>query len=1020
MMETPMFDSALSRRWVLSVAALMMIVPAALFAQTGFIAGKVIDRATRQPIAEARIVVPGTALETQSNKEGEYRLSNVRAGRTNVGLFRLGYKATSDTVRVVAGQTATLNFELSASLVTLGEVVVTGTAGNQERRAQSAQVASINAAQIVKNAPVSSVGELLQSRIPGVAVGSNSGTVGTAKTIRIRGASSINLSNQPLLFVDGVRVNDGITTSGQFGQSFDRMNDLNPDEIESIEVVKGPAAATLYGADASAGVIQIITKKGRPGSNRFSQSLRLEGGRTDQSWTPPDNYGRCSAALVAPTSTNPLCRGQAVGTLVHDNPLARVNAFRIGNDRQLAWDGRGGGQNYGYNLSFGTQRTEGTLPNNGFERYSVRSNFNYVPDSRLTIDAGLGLVQTNTALPDNDNNVYGWLGGGLLGSPLTRTDSAFVGMQDGFYSQRRYNAINAAVHGLLTHRVTSNITANYLPVPWFTNRLTMGVDYASDEQQNFFPKNDSLWYGGLVDGGSNQVVAVGAERYTIDYLGNLKRTFGGEKQWESNLSFGMQVISGRNKRTEALGIGLVTNENNSVSSAATTSARGTFTEQRTFGYLGQLQLGYQNRAFMQVGLRIDKNSSFGADAPAFVLPKIGGTWTISEEKFFEPLTNVVNSLRVRAAWGTTGRSPLPGDALTTLLAAPFNLSGTNSAGAIPGNPGNATLKPERGIEFETGGEATFLNDRLTTELTYFNKTTKDLIIRKPIPGSLGFQTFPLANIGEVVNKGFELALGLSALRTKHADWDLRLSANTLHNELTDIGGVPSFDLNGQRNRAIQGQQIGVFAAKKIRNIDVANSRVTVSDTLEPISNLNPTLEWNLSNTVTLNKMLRVTALLDAKRNFSVMNYTEYFRETQLQRSNRRLDKTVLSREDWLRRYGDDTPGRPAFVTESGASATNNDVYEAFIQPGDFVRFRELSATLDLPQGVLRSIRGVDGASVTFAMQNLKLWTRYGGPDPEVVSNPNFQPGQGGSQFSRDEFLTVPNGKKALVRLNFTF
>ncbi|HEY9228492.1 MAG TPA: SusC/RagA family TonB-linked outer membrane protein, partial [Gemmatimonadaceae bacterium] len=931
-----------STRWLFLIAVVVLAIPPALFGQTGVIAGKVTDRATQQPIADAQVVVTGTALVTQTNKVGEYRIANVPAGRASVGVFRIGYKALGDTARVVPGQTVTINFDMVASLVTLSEVVVTGTAGNQERRAQSAQVASVNAAQLAKDAPVSSVAELLQSRVPGVAVSSNSGTAGAAKTIRVRGAASINLSNQPLLFVDGIRINEGIISSGQSGQSFDRLNDINPDEIESIELVKGPAAATLYGADASAGVIQIITKKGRPGANSFTQSLRLEGGQAKQDWTPPDNYGNCTAALVAATSTNPLCRGQAVGALIRDNPLKRVGAFQTGKDRQIGWDGRGGGQNFGYNLSYGSQETHGTLPNNTFQRYNVRSNFNYIPDSRLTIEAGLALAQTKADLPDNDNNIFGWLGGALLGSPTTRSDGA-AASQDGWYGfNRHYNAINSREHSLLTHRVTSSISATYLPIPWFSNRMTVGLDYASDEQTDFSPKNDSTWYGGLTDGGSNAQTSRGAERYTVDYLGNIRRTMGSTNQWESNLSFGLQVISSRNKATTATGIGFVTNDNRSVNSAATTTGGGTFTEQRSFGYLGQLQVGYQNRAFLQFGVRVDKNSSFGTKAPAFVLPKVGGTWTISEERFFDPLTKYVNTLRLRGAWGSTGRSPQPGDALTTLVATPFNIVGATNAGAVPGNPGNADLKPERGVEYEVGADMGFWNDRISAELTYFNKTTNDLIIAKPIPPSLGFNSNPLANIGQVVNKGLELGVSVSAIRLRNLEWDVRAGANTLNNKLTDLGGVLPFNLNGQRNRAVQGQQLGVFMSKKIQSIDVASSKVTVSDTLVPMGNLMPSLEWNLTNTFTLMKHLRVTGLLDAKRDFKVFNNTEFFRETQLVRSNRRLDKTVLSREEYLRRYGDDTPGNPAFVTTKGAAATVNDVSDAYIQDGDFVRLRELS------------------------------------------------------------------------------
>jgi TonB-linked SusC/RagA family outer membrane protein len=906
---------------------------------------------------------------------------------------------------------------MTASLVTLSEVVITGTAGNQERRAQSAQVASINAAQLTKDAPVSSVGELLQSRVPGVAVSSNSGTAGSAKNIRIRGAASINLSNQPLLFIDGVRVNDGIMASGQSGQSFDRLNDLSPDEIESIELVKGPAAATLYGADASAGVMQIITKKGRPGANVFTQSLRIEQGRAKQDWTPPDNYGLCTAALVATTSTNPLCRGKTVGTLVQDNPLLRVGALQTGNDRQVGWNGRGGGQSFGYNLSYGSENTQGTLPNNTFERYNVRSNFNYVPDSRVTIEAGLGLAQTKTDLPDNDNNIFGWLGGAMLGSPTTRSDAA-AASQDGWYGfNRHYNAINQREHSLLTHRVTTNLSASYLPVPWFTNRLILGMDYAQDEQTDFSPKNDSSWYGGLTDGGAITQGSRGAERYTVDYLGNVRRTMGSANQWESNLSFGLQVISSRNKFIQSTGIGLVTNDNRSINSAATTTGAGSFTEQRQFGYLSQLQLGFQNRAFVQFGVRVDKNSSFGTTAPAFVLPKVGATWTLSEEKLFEPLTKYVNTLRVRGAWGTTGRSPNPGDALTTLVATPFNITGTTSAGAVPGNPGNANLKPERGIEYEIGLDAGFWSDRVSTELTYFNKTTNDLIIAKPIAPSLGFNANPLANIGQVKNSGLEMALNINALRTRRLEWDIRAGANTLKNVLTDLGGVLPFNLAGQRNRAYQGQQLGVFMSKKIQSVDVANSKVIVSDTLVPMGNLLPTFEWNLSNTVTLMKNFRVTALFDAKRNFEVYNNTQFFRETQLVRSNLRLDKTVLTREQFLRRYGDDTPNRPAFVTTTGASATVNDVYDEYIQHGDFVRLREMSFAYDLPSRLLSTMGGkLQGATITLAMQNVKLWTNYGGADPEVISNPIGVAGG----FNREDFLTLPNPKKTVLRFNITF
>ena len=1010
-----MFHQASLRRLACAAAVLLLVLPSrVLFAQGGTITGKVTDAATQAPVPGVQIVVPGTLIATRTNDAGDYRLANVQAGTVAIRAYRLGYKAMTETVRLAAGQSLTHDMQMTASLVTLSELVVTGTAGNLERKAQAALVASVEATQLMKDAPISNVGEMLQSRVPGVAISSNSGTAGTGKTIRIRGASSINLSNQPLLFVDGIRINEGQVASGQSGQVYDRLNDINPDEIESIEIVKGPAAATLYGAEASSGVIQIITKKGRPGTNSFTQSVHIETGTADHNFTPPDNYARCTAASVLVTSINPLCRGQVIGTLVHDNPLLRVGAFRTGTDRQIGWNARGGGQNYGYLLSFGSENTLGVLPNNAFDRYNVRTNFTYVPNSKLTIDAGVGLAQTTAQLPDNDNNTVGWLGGALLGNPLTRRDDGLAGF-DGWYGyDRHYNAIASINHTLLTHRITSNITANYLPISWFSNRVTLGLDYAQDEQLTYFPKNDSTWYGGATDGGSNNSAARGAERYTFDYLGNMRKEWG--TNWETNFSFGLQVISTRNKLLTATGLGYVTNANNSVGAGATTTGGGGFTEQRQFGYLGQLQVGYENRLFLQLGLRVDKNSSFGTAAPAFVLPKIGVSWAVSEEKFFERYLKYVNTLRVRGAWGTTGRSPNPGDALTTLVAIPYNLTGTTFPGAIAGNPGNSTLKPERGIEYEAGIDAGFFNDRVSAELTYFNKQTNDLIIAKPIPPSLGFNSNPLANIGSVVNRGIELALSINAVRMRNVQWDVRASANTLHNELTSLGTLKPFSL-GAAGRALVGQQLGVYVTKQIQSIDVANSKVIVNDTLTPVGNILPTLEWNLTNTVTLFKNFRFVALLDSKRDFLVQNFTAYFRETQLVRSNLRLDPTALSPYERLRRFGDLTPGHPAFVTKSGASATVSDVTDAYLEPGDFVRLREISGSYTLPSSWIKGMRSVvQGVTITLAMQNVHLWTNYSGADPEVVSNPVGTNGQ----FSRQDFLTLPNPKKTVLRVNFTF
>lgn len=1001
--------------WVLATVLAFMASAASAQTTTGVIAGTVIDRSTRAPLADVRVYVPGTTLTVATNARGEYRLTNVRPGRPQVGVLRIGYRAASDTVRLEAGATATLNFELVPSLTTLSEVVVTGTVGNQERRAQAAQVSSVAATDVKANAAITTVNEMLQSRLPGVSVASNSGTAGTARQIRIRGASSLTLSNQPLVFIDGVRMNEGF--SGPLGsgsnQSTDRINDLNPDDIESIEVVKGPAAATLYGADASTGVIQIITKRGRAGANQFQQTLRTELGSVDQNFTPADNFGACSAALVAPTSTNPLCRGQAVGTLVRDNPLMREGGFRTGHDVLLGYTARGGGASYGYFVSLGSDRNMGTLPNNEFQRQSLRTNFNFVPTQKVTIDAGVQVLRSEANLPDNDNNIFGFLGGSMLGSPLTRTEAG-----GGWFggATRDRAAISAIKNSLETRRSILTGSAIYFPVSWLKNRFTVGGDILSDEGTRFFPKNSVVAYGGLLDGGSNTQGRINQQRFTVDYVADASHLFFGTLQ--TNLSLGAQVIASRFDSLGSTGVTFASNSSPVISSASTTSGGQNRFETRQVGYLSQLQLGWADRRFLQIGARLDDFSAFGKATDPILLPKIGASWVVSEEEFAAPLARVFPSLRLRAAYGTTGRAPTAGAALQTLQASPYAIqagtSATAAAGAVPLNPGNEDLKPEKGSEIEAGFDATLFTERLSLELTYFNKTSKDVLLQRPLPPSLGFQQNPFVNIGEIRNRGVEAALTGQLLKLRNFGWESRVNLNTLDNKIVDLGGVAPF---GTLNRFTEGYQAGSFVSKRIRRIDVATNRVVVADTLEVVGNVLPSFEGAWSNTFTLFRNLRVATLVDTKRNFYLNNNTDFFRETQLVRSNRRLDPTILSPEERLRRYGNPTAGQPAFVQENGAATTVNEVRDAFLQKGDFVRFRELSFSYTIPASRFIRRARMDGGTIGLAFQNVALWTDYEGADPEVVSATQ---NTGAGQFSRSDFLTLPNPKRTLLRVNLTF
>ena len=318
-------------------------------AQEGRITGRVTASGTSLPLAGVQVHLPGTGRGTLTNASGAFVIINVPVGEVTVRAERIGYYPEEQTVTVMAEGTVALNFELSVSAIGLDEIVVTGTAGQSLRRSQPAQVSVIDAAETIELAPINSVSEVLQSRIPGVSVTHGSGVSGSSQKIRIRGSSSISLSNEPLIFIDGIRVNGTIESvnrpgegsgsgTGTGGQATSRLNDLNPEDIQSIEVVKGPAAATLYGADASAGVIQIITKRGSPGG--FRQTITAEyDAISHANFTPPSNWGVCAQANIDRGAS--LCQGVPVGTVVSDNPLERYGAFRTGNNKSLSCPAEG-------------------------------------------------------------------------------------------------------------------------------------------------------------------------------------------------------------------------------------------------------------------------------------------------------------------------------------------------------------------------------------------------------------------------------------------------------------------------------------------------------------------------------------------------------------------------------------------------------------------------------------------------------------------------------------------------------
>jgi TonB-dependent starch-binding outer membrane protein SusC len=1039
---------AMRRRipWIAVLAVLFLPLPTAA-QEAAVITGRV-SGVSGAPVGGAVVAIPSLELSTVTNDLGNYRLvvsaEQSRGQSVPITVSLLGYEGIEATIELTPGALRR-DFTVRERAISLDRIVVTGTAGNLEARAQSAAVASVNAAQINEVAPVSSAADLLQSRVAGVSVQGASGTSGTSQTIRIRGASSISLSNEPLVFIDGVRADSRSTQEfGVGGQESSRLNDIPPEDIESIEVVKGPAAATLYGADASAGVIQIITKRGRTGS-RFSQSLTVEYHSLDANFDPPANFGNCSGSAVRRTTRpdgtpltaaeNP-CIGQdstmnvevapgdsvrVLGAIVSDNPLVRTDAFRTGAMRQVDWSGRGGGESYNYYVSLSSMNEEGTLPNNEYGRLGGQMSFDFLPRRDLRLEGGLGITKVDTQLPQNDNNIYGYLGGGLLGNP-----TSLGAANDGWYAgNRQVEAISAITNLNSTLRMRPRLSANYTPVQWLTNRLIIGADMARTEGRSMYPRNDQTWYGSnALNSGQISEARRHYDIVTVDWLSNATAHISDAVR--ADISVGAQYITERNDRTNATGTGLITNSAHSVNAAAQLTGGGqSFDEEKSIGVFAQTQFGIFDRLYVQVAGRLDRHSAFGADADLFLSPKVGASYVLSDEPAIRNvLPDLFNTVRVRASFGTTGRSPGSG-ALQTYNANPFLITNSNiGSGVTPDNPGNSQLKPERGQEVEAGVDLGLFNERLGLEITYFNKVSKDLILERPLAPSAGFSDDPFVNIGELVNKGLEVAANAQLVARQNVGLDWRVAMNTLSNEVTDLGDVEPF---GTMNRIEEGQPAYGFVTRRIIGYELDRAcpddpdeicqRAIVTDEVQPLGNLLPSFEGNTSATLSLFNTVRLYAQLDWKNDFWIYNNTDQFRERQFGQGERWIRRNeILTDTERLDRFGPfvTETGEPCAATDPGAEHCDiaaGNVNQAYIEKGDFFRLREVSATITLPRqwaGFLRA----QGASLQIAGRNLGLWSEYTGADPEVNTSTSGQ--------SRQEFLTVPAARRLVTRINLQF
>lgn len=1026
--------SALSR--TIRLVALTAGLAAPLAAQTaGTIRGRVTDALSERPIQDAQITITGTTAGAVTNANGEFVVTGVAAGTPEVVARKLGFARRARSVSVTAGSEARADFAMTQSVTQLDQVVVTGTGGSAERKTIGNAVTTLDVSDLTSKNSILNVTEVLQSKTPGVSILPGSGAPGTGGEIRIRGASSM-IGYKPVVFIDGIRYNiddlGGFSATGggtaglaQSTQVTSALNNLNPNDIESIEVIKGPAAATLYGAEAANGVIQIITKKGVRGQQQIRWSVRGERGVSQYNLMPEDNYTTCDAAKIAATvsatDTRPLwpgCVGQAVNAIITDNPLKRdALALRDGQVSRTSMNARGGGDRYSFYIAGDRDTEQGVFFNSDNNRTSVRSNIAFNPNDKSDFAINLNWNDGRVRLPIQDESVNGLLLSarrGLAGRRSLFTDTTAVGW-------RTITPVSANKYQNYTNseRLTLGGTLNYNPFSWFQNRMTIGFDNTTTQAQLLFlPGDIDVAQDADAASGANLRRTPVRKILTLDYAGTFK--WNPKSSIQTTTRFGTQVVGDRSETVSATGIGIGAPDVTLVGSLTRTIGAEAFSENNSVGYYVQEQVGVNDRLYLTAAVRADDHSSFGTNFDLIVFPKFSVSYVMSDEpRFKSALEGVsISSLKLRSAWGQAGRAPTAYSAPQTYTVDRVTLGTTTGSTLRTSAYGNPDLKPERGEELEVGFDMGLLNERAGVELTYYNKTTKDMLQSISVPPSSGFISSRLTNLGSVNNKGVELSLFGTPVMRRNVSWDTRLSLATNKNELLAFN-VPGkfFDApTGQAYGTVQQHRVGYplggfWVTPPQRAADgsavLTPAGAPIFDTAQTarkyLGPSVPTKELSFSNNVRLFGNLRLYALLDQKLGAFIFNAQE---RSRCQSANDNCSRTNNPRARFPQTAADTILFKELAVYR-GAS-----ISPEWIQSADFIKLREISATIDIPSRFARRA-GAQSASLSVSGRNLKIWSDYEGVDPEVNS-------YGGRNFARVDAYAIPQTRRFTVSFNLQY
>ncbi|MBV6521426.1 MAG: Vitamin B12 transporter BtuB [Gemmatimonadaceae bacterium] len=1040
------------RSWLAAAAVAGCALAPPVFAQSGVgtIEGTVKDGQSGRPLEGVQVGAIGVGAGAVTNRDGFYRIANAPARALELRARLIGFSAATKQVVVRAGQAVSADFSLNQSALQLEAVVTTGTATATEVKHLGNTVAQVEPPRF---APITTTSELLQGREPGVVGLPSSGMTGTGARIRIRGNASLSQSNEPIVFVDGIRINSGGDFSMAVGDGGaaapSRLDDIDPNSIERVEILKGAAAATLYGTEASNGVIQIFTKKGSAGKPRWDLQLQQDALRYPDNRLE-SNWGIAKSAAVASSLNAFYGRSDIAAFTPFDEPFVkRFYDLGLATTASLGVNGGSEGVTYYVNGRYFTENgpfggTDYGPAVDVVRRANATMNLGFVPSNTLRVGVRSSYVNTFQETPQNANNIFAPVTQALFAKPElaacnngpvdNRGDGTCKGPGNtfgvqGFGSPQELMALRTQQK---IDRIIGAVDISYQPFASLSWNATAGVDYTGGQNFGFQP------FGYAIDDIANNDLS-GAR--TVQDRNQREITLDSKLSWTANpLGFPSSLVVGAQaflSRTAQPGS---FNHNFPGPGIMVTSAGDdpvaleVVSETVNGGLFVQEQLGLTNWIYVTGGARYDYSSTFGKSSSGVLYPKVSLSIVPSDRTNWTPVLGI-SSLRLRGAWGQSGRQPGAFSKLTTF----DPLSGVSGSGLAPGNIGNPDLKPEVSTEVEGGAEIGIWGDRLGLQYTFWSRKIEDLLVDKQYPISGGFQATQLSNIGAMSAHGQEI--GVKAFVVQKPNLSIDLFANTafLSQEVTSLGGAAEIKVGGSypryRNYIKEGFTPGsMFNTKLPRPCaqrpagktyaclnagempydfngdgkpDTETAVLAALAGPVPLSKLiagnavlrvdedgdgdyldhyggKPFPDWtgSFGGTVNIGRSWKVYSLFEYKAgDFTYSCLTCAFRN-----ANARGQNTIAAARV------EATLANPASSAQQRLTAAKDwlglvalNSYPGLNQasPGDFVRWRELSITYSAPRALAERL-GARDLSLSLTGRNLTLWApKYVGQDPEI-------------------------------------